>query len=59
MSAFADRHIGPDAVEQAIMLETLGFDSLDALIDATVPEAIRDRTPVSLPAAVDEVEVIT
>ena len=22
---FADRHIGPDAVEQAIMLETLGY----------------------------------
>ena len=55
---FADRHIGPDALEQAIMLETLGFDSLDALIDATVPEAIRDRTPLSLPPAVGEVDVI-
>jgi glycine dehydrogenase len=44
---FADRHIGPDAVEQAIMLDTLGYDSLDALIDATVPEVIRDRTPLS------------
>src|SRR5262249_48015445 len=55
---FADRHIGPDAVEQAVMLETLGYDSLDALIDATVPEAIRDRTPLALPPAVGEREVI-
>ena len=58
MTPFADRHIGPDAVEQALMLEALGYDSLDALIDATVPEAIRDRTPLTLPAAADEVEVI-
>src|SRR3954469_25515468 len=55
---FADRHIGPDAVEQALMLDTLGYDSLDALIDATVPDAIRDRTPLSLPAPASEVEVI-
>src|SRR5262249_53638251 len=47
-----------DAVEQALMLEALGYDSLDALIDATVPESIRDRTPLSLPPAVGEVEVL-
>ena len=37
MTAFADRHIGPDAAAHTKMLATLGFDSLDALIDAAVP----------------------
>ena len=40
-AAFARRHIGPDADEQAAMLAVLGFASLDALIDAVVPAAIR------------------
>ena len=31
---FADRHLGPTEAERAAMLETLGFDSLDALADA-------------------------
>jgi glycine dehydrogenase len=55
---FADRHIGPDAAERGSMLEALGYPSLDALIDATVPEAIRDRTPLALPEAVGESEML-
>ncbi|HBE34433.1 MAG TPA: glycine dehydrogenase (aminomethyl-transferring), partial [Cyanobacteria bacterium UBA11368] len=36
------------------MLELLGFDTLDALIDAAVPESIRLRNPLQLPPAQSE-----
>jgi len=38
---FADRHIGPSADEIDAMLTSLGFDSLDALSAAIVPESIQ------------------
>jgi glycine dehydrogenase len=38
---FSARHIGPTRDEQAQMLHTLGFSSLDDLMDAAVPQAIR------------------
>ena len=42
---FADRHIGTDAAAQASMLAAVGYDSLEALVDAAVPPAIH-QTPV-------------
>ena len=51
---FARRHIGPDEAEISRMLDLLGCGSLDALIDATMPESIRRRTPLDLPAPLDE-----
>jgi len=56
--AFDTRHIGPSAAEQAAMLDVLGYDSLDALIDATVPESIRTRGPLGLPAPLTESETL-
>ena len=41
------RHIGPSPSEMVEMLRTIGFDSLDALIGATVPPAIRQDQPLS------------
>ncbi|MFD1384076.1 aminomethyl-transferring glycine dehydrogenase [Rhodanobacter aciditrophus] len=38
---FIARHIGPDATEQSSMLNTIGFESLDQLIENTIPSAIR------------------
>ena len=35
---FADRHIGPDPDEQRRMLETVGYGSVDELMDAAIPE---------------------
>src|SRR6187455_3678621 len=40
------RHIGPAPEEMAEMLRVVGASSLDALISETVPEAIRQATPV-------------
>ncbi len=57
-SGFVDRHIGASERETATMLATLGLPSLEALVDAAVPAAIRDRAPLDLPAARTEVEVI-
>ena len=41
------------------MLEFLGFESLDALIDATVPPGIRARRPLALSGGVSEQEVLS
>ncbi|MFO7552242.1 MAG: aminomethyl-transferring glycine dehydrogenase [Haliea sp.] len=55
---FIGRHIGPTPQQQAEMARTLGFDSLDALIDATVPAGIRNQRPMDLAPAQTEQAVI-
>ena len=42
------RHIGISAAEQKEMLDTLGVESLDQLIEQTVPQAIRLKEPMKL-----------
>ncbi|PRE49280.1 aminomethyl-transferring glycine dehydrogenase [Burkholderia multivorans] len=46
--AFAERHIGPDAASQQAMLDTLGFASRAALIDAVIPASIRRNETLPL-----------
>src|SRR6266567_9058024 len=41
------------------MLAELGYDSLDALIDAVVPDDIRLKKPFNLPAAKSEYDALT
>src|ERR1041384_6861115 len=55
---FQDRHIGPSAEDQATMLATLGFDSLDDFIDAVVPGDIRLKDALKIPAAKTEQEAL-
>ena len=55
---FSRRHIGINVAERDEMLATLGVSSLDELIDQTVPEAIRQREPLDLPAAQTEFEYL-
>src|SRR5579864_8150567 len=55
---FSRRHIGPNDTETADMLHAVGFDNLDALIDATVPKNIRLNRPLNLPAAKSEAEAL-
>ncbi len=57
-SHFAYRHIGPRRSDVAEMLAVLGYDSLDAFIDAVVPEEIRLRRPLALPPGRSEREVL-
>ena len=51
---FVDRHIGPDQDARATMLAALGFDSLDALMEAAVPGGIRTAVELALPEAASE-----
>ncbi len=51
------RHIGPSPEEMAQMLAAIDVDSLDALIAETVPEAIRQTTPLTW-AALSESDLL-
>ena len=52
------RHIGPSPDEMAEMLKVIGYDSLDALIDATVPPSIRLKVPMTWGAPMTEREAL-
>ena len=51
---FQSRHIGPSEEERQEMLDVIGATSLDQLIDETVPESIRLRSPLPLPEPMTE-----
>ena len=55
---FAERHIGTTADAQARMLETLGYESVEALVTAAVPESIHVLPVIGsvIPAAATERE---
>lgn len=48
------RHIGPSTTEIADMLKAVGYESLDDLIDDTVPAAIRQSEPLDWGPAMTE-----
>ena len=58
-NAFATRHNGPDSAQQKTMLETIGLNSLDQLIDQTVPAAIRLPKKMQLAEAQSEAYMLS
>ncbi len=54
---FVERHVGPGPDDVAAMLDRLGYDSLDALMQDAVPGSIRSTAELDLPAAADETTV--
>ncbi len=58
VGSFAQRHIGPNQRAREEMLKELGFDNLDELIDATVPQNIRLDRALNLPDAKSESEAL-
>jgi len=58
IDSFARRHIGPNDKEVGAMLCDVGFDSLDGLIDSTVPKVIRLKRQLNLPEAKSEGEAL-
>src|SRR3954447_22254190 len=50
---FADRHVGPRPDDVTRMLDRIGFESLDALMAAAVPDGIASRT-LELPEPLSE-----
>ncbi|MEO0965111.1 MAG: aminomethyl-transferring glycine dehydrogenase [Planctomycetota bacterium] len=55
---FVDRHVAPTPDDIDAMLSVVGFDSLDALIEATVPAHIRRSDAMSLPLPATESEAL-
>jgi glycine dehydrogenase len=58
LNSFARRHIGPSEAEVAEMLNELGFEGLDSLINAAVPKNIRLDRQLKLPEAKSETEAL-
>ncbi len=57
-NSFQKRHIGPNEDETRDMLKTVKAESLDQLIDQTLPASIRLKKKLNLPAAVSESELM-
>ncbi|ANS77782.1 Glycine dehydrogenase [decarboxylating] (glycine cleavage system P protein) [Serinicoccus hydrothermalis] len=55
---FVARHVGPREEDVARMLEVVGYDSLEALVEAATPEGIRGDVPLDIEAAPSEQAVI-
>jgi glycine dehydrogenase len=56
--SFEIRHIGPDESQIKEMLQEIGVDSIDALIDQTVPKTIQLTKPLNLPGPKSEYEFL-
>lgn len=58
--AFAARHIGTDAAAQRVMLDALGYDTVDALVERAVPASIhvKPRETSDIPPAATEAEAL-
>ncbi|MBI5170332.1 MAG: aminomethyl-transferring glycine dehydrogenase [Candidatus Eisenbacteria bacterium] len=56
--SFVPRHIGPSEADTKAMLAALGYPTLDALVDATVPANIRLNRALNLPAPMSEQDAL-
>ena len=56
--SFVHRHLGPGPDDIQAMLQVIGADSLDALIDQTIPVQIRSQHPLDLPGPRPESDVL-
>ena len=57
-NSFALRHIGPREKEVKEMLEAIGAESIEQLVEQTVPKDIRLDTPLNLAPAMSEHEFL-
>ncbi|MCF5275503.1 aminomethyl-transferring glycine dehydrogenase, partial [Pseudomonas syringae] len=55
---FIARHIGPRAADELAMLQTLGFDSIEALSESVIPESIKGTSVLNLPAGQSEADAL-
>jgi len=55
---FSDRHIGPDQNDTHEMLSFIRSDSLESLIDETVPDGIKMKNSLDLPPELSEEEYL-
>ena len=57
-SEFAARHIGPNEAETNEMLREIGVNSIEELINKTIPSNIRLKEELNVPQAVSEFEYL-
>ena len=55
---FSERHLGPDENETNQMLKVVGADSIEQLIEQTIPANIRLKKELDLPNPVSEQEFL-
>ena len=55
---FASRHLGLSDLDRAHMLDVIGAESVESLLESTIPSSIRLRTLLALDAPVPEHEVL-
>ena len=55
---FLNRHVGPNAFEVKKMLKYIGVDSLETLIDETIPENIRLEKEIDLEPEMSEADYL-
>ncbi|WP_461790814.1 aminomethyl-transferring glycine dehydrogenase [Pedobacter sp.] len=55
---FKDRHIAPNEADTEAMLQTVGVNSIDELIEQTIPASIRLKQGLNLPEAKSEVDYL-
>jgi glycine dehydrogenase len=56
--SFQRRHNGPGVSDMQRMLDAVGYDTLDELIDVAIPESIRVRQPLRIAAGIGEHEAL-
>ena len=56
---YLERHMGGDPATADAIAQTIGYPTLDSLIDSAVPANIRLASVMSLPAALTEQEALT
>nr|MDQ6902756.1 aminomethyl-transferring glycine dehydrogenase [Bacteroidota bacterium] len=57
-SEFIARHIGPNEAETKEMLSEIGINSIEELIDKTIPQGIRLQEDLNVPEAISEFEYL-
>ncbi len=58
-SEFTARHIGPNAAETKEMLDEIGVNSLEELIEKTIPRGIRLRDELPVPEPISEFQYLS
>lgn len=56
---FQQRHIGPNPQELTEMLKTINEKTIESLISKTVPDSIRIKSALDVPAAISEFDYLT
>ncbi|MBT3684571.1 MAG: aminomethyl-transferring glycine dehydrogenase [Cryomorphaceae bacterium] len=55
---FTQRHIGPNAIELDIILKTIGVESVEELLNQTIPDNIRLKKDLNIPEGISEMEFL-